>query len=303
MSTAKVPKSICDELDRFIAHFWWAGRKEKNRYCALKSWSEICQPKRCGGLGFRKFHVMINLALLAKLFWMILKGEDKVWLRIMISKYCYNSDASSIGRHGGDSRGWQGMLEARAICQEGVGFMIGSGSLNLWDRPWILGRSLEEIKDSFSYNRTQEFLKLNIYSASAISPGFCGSRTIWKWRNRVVFEGICYSIALIDKDIAARYTEMVTVMSDLHNHEMIFVPLCSSVEVSGVLEGELQAILLALHNANRALCKSFNVVSFTHISRCLNFCADALAIWARCAKAKTVGCLRDVAPFVATKMV
>uniref|UniRef100_A0A803NN45 Reverse transcriptase n=1 Tax=Cannabis sativa TaxID=3483 RepID=A0A803NN45_CANSA len=54
------------------------GNSEKNRYCALKSWNDLCQPKACGGLGFRRLADM-NVALLAKLFWMVLKEEDKLW--------------------------------------------------------------------------------------------------------------------------------------------------------------------------------------------------------------------------------
>uniref|UniRef100_A0A803NJ15 Reverse transcriptase n=1 Tax=Cannabis sativa TaxID=3483 RepID=A0A803NJ15_CANSA len=38
------------------------------------------RPKKCGGLGFRRFKDM-NMALLAKLFWMILQGKDKMpWI-------------------------------------------------------------------------------------------------------------------------------------------------------------------------------------------------------------------------------
>uniref|UniRef100_A0A803PJT5 Uncharacterized protein n=1 Tax=Cannabis sativa TaxID=3483 RepID=A0A803PJT5_CANSA len=49
----------------------------------LKSWNEICQRKRCGELGIRRFKDM-NLAFLSKLFLMVLKEEEKAWNKRLI---------------------------------------------------------------------------------------------------------------------------------------------------------------------------------------------------------------------------
>uniref|UniRef100_A0A803QRJ4 Uncharacterized protein n=1 Tax=Cannabis sativa TaxID=3483 RepID=A0A803QRJ4_CANSA len=126
----------------------------------MKSWSDICQPKRCGGLGLRKFQDM-NLALLAKQYWMILQKEDKACVHIMLSKYCHSTDAWDVEKHGGDLRGWQGLLATRLICHDGAGFLIGNGDIEMWDRPWIPRKSIEEIKLSFKYNRRHAFWKVS----------------------------------------------------------------------------------------------------------------------------------------------
>ncbi|XP_060972110.1 uncharacterized protein LOC133038081 [Cannabis sativa] len=112
-------------------------------------------------------------------------------------------------------------------------------------------------------------------------------------------------------------------------------------EVSGVLEGELRAIHLALLQARsrkvtkllvqsdskvtvlalnfrslpfawgtspvyescRSLCKYFDQVIFSFVPRSANVLADYLAGWARNVSACNSGFLRDVAPFVATTFV
>uniref|UniRef100_A0A803PRV9 Reverse transcriptase domain-containing protein n=1 Tax=Cannabis sativa TaxID=3483 RepID=A0A803PRV9_CANSA len=127
MSTAMVPKAVCDELDRIVARFWWIGNAEKQRYRSFKTWSEICQPKRCGGLGLRRFRD-INLALLSKLSWGMLSRADKAWVKLLESRYCQGLDAWRVEKRLGDSWVWQGILEARKVCKNGVGVLIGDGS-------------------------------------------------------------------------------------------------------------------------------------------------------------------------------
>lgn len=57
---------------------------------ALKSWNLICMPKEVGGLGFRQFKAF-NLALLAKLGWMLVSGQKTIWTDMMKAKYLKNS--------------------------------------------------------------------------------------------------------------------------------------------------------------------------------------------------------------------
>uniref|UniRef100_A0A803Q031 Reverse transcriptase n=1 Tax=Cannabis sativa TaxID=3483 RepID=A0A803Q031_CANSA len=160
MSTAMVPKTVCDELDRIVACFWWTGNAEKQRYRSFKSWSEICQPKRCGGLGLRRFRD-INVALLAKLSWGMLSRADKAWVNLMEARYCRGLDAWRVEKKLGDSWVWQGILEARKVCKMGAGVLIGDGVSDLWERPWVPGVSIEEVRNSFTYSRRHAFVKVS----------------------------------------------------------------------------------------------------------------------------------------------
>uniref|UniRef100_A0A803Q4P7 Reverse transcriptase domain-containing protein n=1 Tax=Cannabis sativa TaxID=3483 RepID=A0A803Q4P7_CANSA len=118
------------------------------------------RPKNCGGLGLRRFGDT-NLALLAKLCWMMMKEEDKFWVKILQSKYYSRLDIWKVDKQAGDSRVWQGILEARAICKNGAGILIGKGDTELWDTPWIPRQSMEKIKESFQYSRRHRFCQVS----------------------------------------------------------------------------------------------------------------------------------------------
>uniref|UniRef100_A0A803NZ56 Reverse transcriptase n=1 Tax=Cannabis sativa TaxID=3483 RepID=A0A803NZ56_CANSA len=156
MSMVLVPKMLCNDLDRILAKFWWLGISDRNRYCALKSWNELCQPKKSGGLGFRRFADM-NVALLTKLFWMVLKDDNKVWVSVLRDKYCRLMSPWSVERKAIDSRCWKSILEARRVYLDGAGLIVADGSSELWDRPWVPHRNMEELKTHFRIRHNQAF--------------------------------------------------------------------------------------------------------------------------------------------------
>uniref|UniRef100_A0A803QKZ2 Reverse transcriptase domain-containing protein n=1 Tax=Cannabis sativa TaxID=3483 RepID=A0A803QKZ2_CANSA len=161
MSTTMIPLSTCEELDRIVAKFWWLGaNQKKNKYCALKSWGDLRQPKNCGGLGFRKFHA-INFALIAKLFWMVLQKKDKPWINTLCVKYCSTFDAWTVEKHDSDSRVWKNILSTKKLCTEGAGVIIADGDIDIWTKPWIPWKSIQDIREGFHYNRIHAFNKVS----------------------------------------------------------------------------------------------------------------------------------------------
>uniref|UniRef100_A0A803NKP6 Reverse transcriptase domain-containing protein n=1 Tax=Cannabis sativa TaxID=3483 RepID=A0A803NKP6_CANSA len=159
MATSLVPQTLCEELDKLLAKFWWIGpRSDKQRYCGLKGWGSLCQPKCCGGLGFKRFKDM-NTALLAKLIWEILQKKDKLWIKALRAKYCSNLDAWSVEKHDLDSRLWENLLQTRELCVAGAGFVVANGEIDLWTKPWIPWKSIQQLKDGFHCNRIHAFNK------------------------------------------------------------------------------------------------------------------------------------------------
>ncbi|XP_075504360.1 uncharacterized protein LOC142541783 [Primulina tabacum] len=64
MSCFRIPKSICEEIERECANFWW-GKEERRRRLHWKKWRDLCKPKCQGGLGFRHLETF-NRALMVK---------------------------------------------------------------------------------------------------------------------------------------------------------------------------------------------------------------------------------------------
>uniref|UniRef100_A0A803QG19 Reverse transcriptase domain-containing protein n=1 Tax=Cannabis sativa TaxID=3483 RepID=A0A803QG19_CANSA len=159
MSTMKIPVSVCAEMDNIVARFWWKGSAfQGNRYLALKSWADYCQPKRNGGLGFRRFKDM-NVALLAKLAWQMLDGETSTrpWVQVLYAKYCSIQDFWCVQEKQSDSRVWRGILSTRDLCVQNAGILVGNGKIDIWCRPWVPGINPVEVRNAFSYNVTHAF--------------------------------------------------------------------------------------------------------------------------------------------------
>ena len=64
MQCFEFPRTLCDDLERLCGGFWWAQNVE-NKRLAWMAWDKLSEPKREGGLGFRKSH-HFNLAMLPK---------------------------------------------------------------------------------------------------------------------------------------------------------------------------------------------------------------------------------------------
>uniref|UniRef100_A0A803PR23 Reverse transcriptase domain-containing protein n=1 Tax=Cannabis sativa TaxID=3483 RepID=A0A803PR23_CANSA len=185
MSTTQIPISTCAEMDRIVARFWWKGASrqgDSNRYLALKSWTECCQPKAHGGLGFRRFKD-INMALLAKLAWFLLDNNtcEKPWVNVLKAKYCSVEDFWSVQGKVDDSRGWRGILASRTLCANEAGFLIGTGEIDIWTKPWVPGFSPME-KGS---NKGKFSVKSAYWSAQ--HHRFKEAKEVWKhlWKARI----------------------------------------------------------------------------------------------------------------------
>lgn len=75
MSCFKLPVSLCKELERFIATFWWKGKKQQTKIHWI-AW-KIAELKKNRGLRFRDL-ARFNLAMLAKVWWTILHSPDSL---------------------------------------------------------------------------------------------------------------------------------------------------------------------------------------------------------------------------------
>ena len=85
MQTTLLPAPVRGKLEQSCRRFIWDG-KSKSHKMSMVGWNKICMPKTKGGLGFKKLGVM-NQALLMKLSWQIVSNSDKLWVKVICSKY------------------------------------------------------------------------------------------------------------------------------------------------------------------------------------------------------------------------
>lgn len=67
MQSAKIPKTICEDIDKKARRFIWGGDEDTKRVHLL-SWDTLQKPKEQGGIGLRSAK-QANVAFLAKLGW------------------------------------------------------------------------------------------------------------------------------------------------------------------------------------------------------------------------------------------
>ncbi|XP_030923475.1 uncharacterized protein LOC115950411 [Quercus lobata] len=137
MSICSVPNTICDKLDTLTRRFWWKPREPEGRYLAWRSWDKLCQPKCKGGLGFRRAKDF-NIALLAKLAWMIASNRDSLCMNLLRAKYKVKHTWFHSKLPKSASHTWKAIEKAKVIILQGACYLIGGGSsVSVWEDPWV----------------------------------------------------------------------------------------------------------------------------------------------------------------------
>ncbi|WJX67429.1 hypothetical protein P8452_51895 [Trifolium repens] len=88
LSYFKMPVKVWQEVVKIQRKFFWGGIGSRRKICRVK-WSEICKPKKEGGLGIKDLRLM-NISLLAKWRWKLLKRDDELWKKVVVAKYGNN---------------------------------------------------------------------------------------------------------------------------------------------------------------------------------------------------------------------
>ncbi|CAL9233408.1 unnamed protein product, partial [Arabidopsis halleri] len=75
----RLPKACIQEIDKMCSAFLWSGPSLNNRKAKV-SWSEVCAPKKEGGLGLRSLEEANKVSML-KLIWRILSAKgSSLWV-------------------------------------------------------------------------------------------------------------------------------------------------------------------------------------------------------------------------------
>ncbi|KAL9235614.1 hypothetical protein vseg_010359 [Gypsophila vaccaria] len=137
MGLFKLPKSLCDDLNRSISKFWW-GHRDEGRHITWVAWSKLCSGKNEGGLGFRHIDTF-NLAMLGKQLWRFIEAPSSLVTTLLKARYFPNCSVieATIGNH--PSYVWRSLMEAKWVLEKGCRWLIGNGkSVRFWEDRWTL---------------------------------------------------------------------------------------------------------------------------------------------------------------------
>lgn len=81
---------------------------------------------------------MANIALLGKMGSQLVLGSDRMWAKVMISKYIKQDDNLDLPPCSGTSATWRGLLESINYVNGGFGWKVGSAvDVSLWFDSWL----------------------------------------------------------------------------------------------------------------------------------------------------------------------
>ena len=138
MQTNLVPKGVCNKAKSFMRRFMWGGALLK-KSTSLVKWEKIIKPVESGGLGLKYLHHM-NLALMAKLGWRVLHGQNDLWACVLINRYMRSrNNPDQFRKKSGASNVWKGISKSREILTLSICNQVGNGRTNsFWmDNGWM----------------------------------------------------------------------------------------------------------------------------------------------------------------------
>lgn len=120
-----LPKSVCKDMEQIIAKFWWRKGKGKRgiHWC---SWSNLCELKEFGGLGFRNF-AKFNLSLLAKQGWRLIENPKSLLAQTLRAKYFPNSDFLNSELGNSPSYTLKCIWAAKGLLKSGLVWRVRNG--------------------------------------------------------------------------------------------------------------------------------------------------------------------------------
>ncbi|KAF4389469.1 hypothetical protein G4B88_006528 [Cannabis sativa] len=138
MAVFKLPAAIHAELDSLYRRFWWTGDTGRGRYLSLVTWDNICKPKSCGGLGFRKSSHN-NICLLAKLAWLLAKESDALWIQVLKGKYFPSTSFLAADKKRNSSLVAKGIWDVKYLIEDHAAWRVSFNSnRDLWVCDWVI---------------------------------------------------------------------------------------------------------------------------------------------------------------------
>ncbi|KAJ0494731.1 hypothetical protein HanIR_Chr12g0600811 [Helianthus annuus] len=124
-----LPKRIVKDLEDRMRRFLWAqGNNIKGK--AKVKWSQVCLPKREGGLGIRRVRDMNN-ALMVTHIWSLITLRESLWVKWVHSYRIGGRSFWDLPVKQNITWSWRKMLQLRPLVHQYVWSKIGDGARTL----------------------------------------------------------------------------------------------------------------------------------------------------------------------------
>ena len=136
LSLFTIPTYVANKIEKLHRDFLWGDSKYH-----LVGWDKVCAPIANSGLGIRKI-ITFNKALLGKWLWWFGKEEDRLWRRVVVSKYRedWGGWTSKLGKGAHGCGLWRGIHMGWKDFSKNCQFVVRLGNrVRFWQDGWYGG--------------------------------------------------------------------------------------------------------------------------------------------------------------------
>ncbi|XP_050207258.1 uncharacterized protein LOC126656694 [Mercurialis annua] len=136
MMCFKLPISLCKQINRLVANFWW-GMTTQGPKLHWLAWEKLCISKWRGGLGFKNL-ILFNQSLLAKQLWRVMQAPNSLVYKLLQGRYFPHKHILQATLGHNPSWGWRSLIFGFKLLKPGLIWQIHSGSnLHPLSNPWV----------------------------------------------------------------------------------------------------------------------------------------------------------------------
>lgn len=136
MATAKVPTTVCNEIER-LAWMFLCGSDSSKRKPSLVNWQVCCSPMVSGGLGLRSLQVQ-NQLFLMKMGYNLITNTNAYWVQLLRKKYKVRTSIPETITRANASHLWRSLSLIWDKIKAGLIWCVrDGGTINFWDDDWV----------------------------------------------------------------------------------------------------------------------------------------------------------------------
>ncbi|GAU27881.1 hypothetical protein TSUD_159750 [Trifolium subterraneum] len=189
LSLFKMPAGVWKKIVSLQRRFLWGGAAGSSKISWVK-WTDVCRPKKEGGLGVKDLRIM-NISLLAKWKWRLLSEGEAIWKNIIRERYGGGERGvgwmSKVRVSSKASPWWNDLMTIGVVA--GVDHLSGiffkkignGGATSFWHDSWVGPQTLKEVFPRLFLVSAQQ--DSSVFEVAQRIPGRRG----WdlKWRRRL----------------------------------------------------------------------------------------------------------------------